>query len=543
MESSHEIVPSSLSQKSDNTTQRTPNAQTHSHTTNTHTPSSGTQQSSHPQEEVPVVLPAQQRPLLRNTLSFKLVMIFLALLSISTITSSIITVTLLHNFLMSDVDEELATSGKTVAHNALNSIYGRGSMQSDGMGISDYYIYISLDTDRDGLDDQTYVHNSSSSEKQFGTPVNPEELAQHTSNEPQTVQGTDKTKWRVIISSISDPSTKSIVGHIVIAKPLDHVQNAQSRLTIAAIFIDLAIIAIGAALISLLVSRSLRNLRAIEEVTHAVAGGDLQRRVHISSGTQTEAGMLAQSMNVMLNRIEESFARTQESENRMRRFISDASHELRTPLATVQGYSELYRLGGVSEEDIPHTMERIESEAKRMNSLVEDLLLLARLDEQRSINPEKINMTHICQDACDDFLVRTHDHPLLFTNMKGAKPKELYAYADKKQSTQVIANVLNNIIAHTDKGTHAHIAIDEEKDFIIVDIRDYGKGVPHDVRHKLFERFYRTDESRSRESGGSGLGLSIVYSIMKANKGNAIALESPGGGLTIRLYFPKAHSS
>ena len=248
--------------------------------------------------------------------------------------------------------------------------------------------------------------------------------------------------------------------------------------------------------------------------------------------------MLADSINVMLSQIEQAFDVKERSEAKMRQFVSDASHELRTPLATVRGYAELYRIGGVKEGDVPQTMDRIESEAHRMGGLVEDLLQLARLDEGRPLTFADVCVTELCMNAVMDFRVRAGDRTVAVTGLDGPAAPEVTVTADEDKVTQVVTNLLSNVLTHTPTGTPVEVAIGRRGGEAVIEVRDHGPGVrPEDAEH-LFERFYRADYSRSRASGGSGLGLAIVASVVAAHGGTARVAETPGGGLTVRLTFP-----
>lgn len=247
--------------------------------------------------------------------------------------------------------------------------------------------------------------------------------------------------------------------------------------------------------------------------------------------------MLADSINVMLAQIEYAFADKERSGTKMRQFISDASHELpRTPLATVRGYAELYRLGGVPQEQITPTMGRIESEARRMSRLVEDLLQLARLDEGQALQRNEVNITAVCRNALSDMHARDLTREPTLIGLDGGQADDVVIMADNDKVTQVVTNLLGNVLTHTPPGTPTEIAVGMgSPDEAIIEIRDHGPGVRMEDAEHLFERFYRTDSSRSRASGGSGLGMAIVAAIMAAHGGTARVGPTEGGGLTVRL--------
>lgn len=533
------------------------------------------------------------KPKLTRTLTFRLVVIFTALLTVVALLLALLTSTALTRFLLRDLDEDLVSSGKAVASDYLRQrIFpapGRDIAEDGDFSLSDYYVYIDLDRDwesviaetqrfgprgggtgdSDAGSDASDTQNSSPDTLQdspgdensanesieqhtemthnvraalasvYGAPANVRSLEETVGSTPRTVAGTKGKDWRAIVLAVTAPHSQEEIGSVVIATPLEPRMNIISRINWALAGITVGAIATGALLTLVLVRRNMAPLRKIERATHAIAEGNLSSRV--PAGPEgSEVGMLSDSINLMLAQIEHSFDIKTESEAKMRRFISDASHELRTPLATVRGYAELYRLGGVPADRMPQTMTRVESEAIRMGALVEDLLQLARLDEGRGIELADVDLLAIARDAIADLEVRGDGRPGTVIGIDAGTPEPVTVRADQNKVTQVIANLLTNVLTHTPAGTPVEIALgtDPATRSAIVEVRDHGPGVPDSQRGKIFERFFRTDSSRSRTSGGSGLGLSIVTSVMGAHGGTAEALETDGGGLTVRLVFP-----
>jgi two-component system OmpR family sensor kinase len=238
----------------------------------------------------------------------------------------------------------------------------------------------------------------------------------------------------------------------------------------------------------------------------------------------------------MLTRIESSFAARTESENKLRRFVADASHELRTPLTAIRGFSELYRQGAVSgEEPTRELVGRIEGESKRMGSLVEDLLLLARLDQAREMESKPVDLEDVVESAVASARAAGPHHPVSFT----PSSEELFALGDEPRIHQVIANLLANARAHTPAGTQIDVSIRRDVDGIRIAVADNGPGLSQEDQEKIFERFYRADPSRVRVDGeGSGLGLSIVDAVMKAHGGSVTVVSEVGKGATFTLFFP-----
>jgi two-component system OmpR family sensor kinase len=293
-----------------------------------------------------------------------------------------------------------------------------------------------------------------------------------------------------------------------------------------------------------------------------IAGGDLSHRVEVVDET-TEVGQLAGALNAMLAQIESSFAAKEASEERLRKFIADASHELRTPLTSIRGYAELFRSGAAADPaTLERVMLRIESEGARMGKLVEDLLLLARLDQGRplqraplelgdiveeavaaaqAVEPERpialerkpVDLVPLVDDAVTDARMIDPDRPITWEH-----PEDAFILGDADRLRQVAGNLLTNARVHTDPGTPVHVTIASTPDSVTLTVADEGAGIaPEDAAH-VFDRFYRVDVSRTRESGGTGLGLSIVASLVEAHGGH-VALESePGRGTTVVVRIP-----
>jgi two-component system OmpR family sensor kinase len=288
------------------------------------------------------------------------------------------------------------------------------------------------------------------------------------------------------------------------------------------------------------VRRSLRPLREVEAVAGAIAAGDLTRRVPEWPVT-TEVGSLSRSLNGMLAQIEHAFGLRAASEARMRQFVADASHELRTPLAAVRGYAELYRQGAVSEpEDVASAMRRIEDEAARMGLLVEDLLLLARLDEERPSRTELVDLTVLAADSVQDARAIAPDRAISLVARSGPlAPTEVTG--DERRLRQVLTNLLANAVSHTPAGTPIEVAVgaDPGGSSAAVEVRDHGRGIDPEQVGRVFERFFRADPSRQRgRGGGTGLGLAIVAAIVAAHQGRVGVTETPGGGATFVVELP-----
>lgn len=477
-----------------------------------------------------------------GTLTFRLVTVFSLLLAVIIMVLTVASVTMLRSYLTRNLDDDLNSSGKVVASEAVKFL-GAGFPSDDQASLSDYYVYAKLHLSNNPSDKSIFLSDplrriSDSTLERYGEPEDIDEILDHTPGEPFTVSSTRfGGQWRVVVLKVTDGLNTSDLGTIVIGRPMAPTYALIGRIATGIMIVAISVAAFGAIIAFFLIRSSLRPLHGIEKATHRIADGDLSQRVPTGK-PGSEVAHLAESINIMLEQIEHSFSIKEQSEHKMRQFVSDASHELRTPLATVRGYAELYRIGGVPADQVPATMERMESEAKRMSGLVEDLLQLARLDEGRPLNITDVCVTEVAMNAVMDFRVRAKGHPAVVVGLDGGPAPDVTLRADQDKITQIITNLLSNVLTHTPADTAVEVAVGNTTTATIIEVRDHGPGVKPEDINRIFERFYRADYSRSRTSGGSGLGLAIVASIMKAHGGNAQVRETPGGGLTVRLTFP-----
>jgi two-component system OmpR family sensor kinase len=277
----------------------------------------------------------------------------------------------------------------------------------------------------------------------------------------------------------------------------------------------------------------LRPLDRIEVTAGEIAAGDLSRRVS-PADSKTEVGRLGLALNAMLERLEQAFAARTASEERLRQFLADASHELRTPLASIRGYAELFRMGATTGPAETETaMRRIEEESKRMGVLVEDLLSLARLDEEPDRRPEPLDLAALAGDAVDDARATAPDRTISLE-----APGPAVINGDPLQVRQVLANLLRNAIIHTPSATPIEVAVADEQGSVKLSVSDHGPGIPVEARKQLFERFYRKEAGRERGRGGAGLGLAIVDGVVSAHGGSVSVTDTPGGGATFTVRLP-----
>ncbi|GAA1741098.1 HAMP domain-containing sensor histidine kinase [Microcella frigidaquae] len=416
-----------------------------------------------------------------------------------------------------------------------------------------------------------------------------------------TLISTDRTtQWRVLTFPlrVTDAgSGESSTATLVIGADLTD-SNAVIG-SFASIFLGfgLVVVILSAALTRILVTSTLRPLRDVEATAARFASGDFSQR--LSGATpNTEIGRLSSSLNMMLTRIDSAFADRAATISQMRRFVGDASHELRTPLVSVRGYAELYRMGAIAEpDDVAQAMERIEKEAIRMSALVSDLLELARLDESRPLELTPVDLVPLARDAALDARASAPDRPVTvivadgssdaadttdaatapasgsgaaapaagfagaaFARLRGRRGRraaasildpiviapdeapEAIVMGDENKLRQVITNLMGNAVRFSpaESPIELVVGVDAAAGTASIAVVDHGDGIPDQLKKKIFERFFRADSSRARDTGGSGLGLSIVASIVGLHRGRVDVLDTPGGGATFRVTMPLA---
>lgn len=406
-----------------------------------------------------------------------------------------------------------------------------------------------------------------------------------------------QSPWRVVALPWSEKTKTGQVkdsGVVFIGLSLSDQIDTSNTLTRFCAMVGIAVVLIGAILGTIVVQSTLAPLKRIEKTAAKIAAGDLSQRVP-DLPENTEVGSLSMSLNTMLTRIEESFHAQEETTEKMKRFVSDASHELRTPLAAIHGYAELYKM----QRDMPGALERadesiehIEASSARMTVLVEDLLSLARLDEGRGIDiTQQVKLTSVVNDAVDDLHALDPDrgitcgqvvlqagsdmeHPSRLAFQPGTMP-DITLTGDASRLRQVVTNIVGNIHRYTPADSPVEVSMgvlpasispeslsrmpsNEQSlhhfieaievgqsmqvgmNYAIVRFSDHGPGVPADARSKIFERFYTADPSRARQKGGTGLGMAIAQSVVKAHHGFICASGSDGTGLTLTVVLPVA---
>ncbi|GIH75699.1 sensor histidine kinase [Planobispora longispora] len=360
--------------------------------------------------------------------------------------------------------------------------------------------------------------------------------------------GSGTPNWRVVavpLAARQSPPGHALPaesGSVVVAASLEGVRSTLTRLALVCLVTSLVLLALLAAIGWFAIGRGLRPLRGIEETAAAIAEGDLSRRVPDLTAPGTEVSRLSAAINGMLGQLERAFAGREASEARMRRFVADASHELRTPLFGIKGFSELHRMGGLP--DVDRAMRRIESEAGRLTRLIEDLLLLARLDEGESAPPMELtpmDLRTLAVDAHHDLQALDSARRIALTGPDGGPPGKAPVHGDEARLRQVTANLVGNAVAHTPPGTPVRVGVGMVGDEAVLVIEDTGPGMTAEQAARVFERFYRVEDSRSRTAGGgAGLGLAIVGSIVTAHGGRMELRTAPDQGAAFRMVLPAA---
>jgi two-component system OmpR family sensor kinase len=349
-----------------------------------------------------------------------------------------------------------------------------------------------------------------------------------------SVSGSD-IEWRGV--SVHGPQG----GLTTVAVDLSDVDHTMRSLVLLQAGIGAAVLVVVGIAGFVVVHRSLRPLAEVEQTAAAIASGELDRRI-TERDPRTEVGRLSSALNGMLSQIQEAVAASESSaetartsEERMRRFITDASHELRTPLTTIRGFAELYRQGAA--RDVSMLLSRIESESSRMGLLVDDLLLLARLDVQRPLDRNRVDLLALASDAVHDGRAIDPDRTITMEVFDGPGIPEVLG--DEPRLRQVLSNLVANAIQHTPESADIRVRVGTDGDDAVLEVADDGPGMSQEDAQRIFERFYRADSSRARASGGTGLGLSIVNSLVKAHGGSVTVTTAPGAGCCFRVTLPR----
>jgi two-component system OmpR family sensor kinase len=471
------------------------------------------------------------------TLRTRLLLALLGLVALGLLVAGVATFTSLRSFLLTRVDQQLSEARYPV----LGALASDRQLPGPGQGPGGPRANLPPGTYGALLDSAgTVLSKVTYSYGQSGTsvPKLPSSLPSAADDSGTTIfnassSGSSSTGFRVLVQRY--PSQGLILE---VAVPLTETSQTLDRLLGIEVLVSALVLAALAAASWWLIKRDLRPLEHMTETADAIAAGDLSQRVEPAE-PRTEVGRLGLSLNAMLVQIEQAFAERAATEDKLRRFLADASHELRTPLTSIRGYAELFERGAKDDpEDLATAMRRIEEESKRMGVMVEELLVLARLGEGRQPEREPVDLTRIVSDAVADARAAAPDRKISLDAADGT-----IVMGDDHQLRQVLANLLANAREHTPAGTPVHVTLTAADGQAVLAVVDEGPGLPAGEADKVFEPFYRADPSRTRETGGAGLGLAIVAAIVEAHGGTVAAASEPNVGATFTVRLPIADES
>jgi two-component system OmpR family sensor kinase len=478
-------------------------------------------------------------------LRIKLVTSVLALVAAALVVISSLTAFFLHSYLVGRVDDEI-DSYLTQAGNTVSG----GANAENTLLPSDYMAVVASRSIGRGR----LVYDNRLARDDLPGPI--EQLSwyqQHAGQGAFTIDAADKRlRWRVVVKQVDEDH------FIAVGQNMDDIDLAVRQLVWIDLLVGGAVLIILASVGAGIVRTSLKPLVEIERTAAAIAGGDLSRRVPDPEEGRacptSELGRLSRALNAMLAQIEAAFtardaaaaaqaseARARRSEERMRQFIADASHELRTPLTTIRGFAELYRQGAARQpEETAGLLRRIEDESARMGLLVEDLLLLARMDRERPIALAPVELPVLASDAVQAARAVHPERRVELEIEPGAGP--LVVLGDDARLRQVIGNLMTNALTHTPPDAAVTLRLRAEPgNQALMEVADTGPGLTPEQAERVFERFYRVDAARTRRAGrptSTGLGLAIVAALVAAHHGTVEVGETPGGGATFRVKLP-----
>jgi two-component system OmpR family sensor kinase len=453
------------------------------------------------------------------TLRTRLALALVALTAIGLGVAATVTYHEVGNFLVKRVDQELASASQN--GNLFFRNFNGGTSSSNGVPPGTY---------------AEFRDSSGTPLQQTATYANEQVPALPTGRIPPGLDFTLASphfRVKTARASLEVGPGQAVIGTLVVAIPMRDVDDTLHHLLLIEMLVAAGILLALALMAWWVVHLGLRPLEQMGETAGAIAAGDLSRRVE-PADERTEVGRLGLALNSMLGQIETAFAERTASEARLRRFVGDASHELRTPLTSIRGYAELFRRGANTRpDDLAKTMRRIEEAAARMGVLVDDLLLLARLDQGRPLEHSPVDLTHLVAAAVDDVRVLSPERAVTYD-----APGPDVVNGDEFRLRQVLANLLENARTHTPPSTPVEVHVTQTAENAIVEVRDHGPGMSAEDAARAFERFWRSDPSRTRSSGGAGLGLAIVAAIVEAHGGRADVETAPGEGATFRITIP-----
>jgi two-component system OmpR family sensor kinase len=467
----------------------------------------------------------------RTPLRIKLIAAVLTMVALALVAVSVASVSAMRGYLLDKTDRQLTGVARVMAR----VINQPGPFQTK-VPVAGQFIYQVRDS-TGKIVASTPQSVWRDPEPEPVVPQDPAWLAAHTERAATVGAQSGDVRWRIHVEPIDG-------GYVVVGTDLRDVARTAGRLVGVEIVVGSIVLVLVAGLGVAIVRASLRPLVNIEHTAEAIAAGDLSRRVP-DADPRTEVGRLGNALNGMLSQIETAFraqsaseATARESEGRMRRFVADASHELRTPLAVIRGFAEYYRQrSDVPREELDRLIGRVEDEAARMGILVDDLLLLARLDQQRPLARRPVDLLALAADAVQDARVVDGDREISLSVRSGSA---FIVTGDEVRLRQVIGNLVSNALRHTPAGTPVEVVVRSgllgSAPAAVLEVADGGPGMPAEQAERVFERFYRADPARSR--GGTGLGLAIVAGLVEAHGGSVEVDTAPGEGATFRVTLP-----
>lgn len=461
------------------------------------------------------------------SLRTRLLLGLLGLVSVGLIASNLLTYRFLQSFLMDRLDEQVLAAVDPVA-----SRLSVGELRSPPLSrtaVPGGTYGAVVDPEGEVLLSRPFGYEGDNLERLPQPRITVGDLARR---EPFTTDALEggAPGFRVVVVPLT-----SGTGSLVVAVPMNDVVQTLHRLVLIEVVATGAVLAAVGGLALVVVRAGLRPLEDIGRTAGAIAEGDLSRRVDRAE-PRTEVGRLGLSLNAMLAQIQTAFEARQASEDRLRRFVADASHELRTPLTSIRGYAEMFRRGASDRpEDLATAMRRIEEESSRMGVLVDDLLLLARLDQGRPLERRAVDLARVAADAVHDARAVEPRRPIELDGSGSA-----VVLGDELRLRQVAANLLANARQHTPPTSAVRVGVRQENGSAVLEVADEGPGMFPEEAAKVFERFYRADPSRNRNLGGTGLGLSIVAAVAEAHGGRARVESAPGRGARFWVELPLA---
>jgi two-component system, OmpR family, sensor kinase len=471
------------------------------------------------------------------TLRARLLFAVAALLVMATVACNVASVTALRSYLTNQLDEQLMSATDPliqrvgpifplVEENTAVPFRLNAEGAPRQIGFGEFYVEVR----RSDGSVETEVPAILREDDEPGPDLTREVIEQNIGGQPFTLDSTEGSgyRYRAVVIGAADGS-----GTISIAAPLANVDQTVDRLIAVEAVVTVVALAVLVAAGWVIIRNDLRPIEHMANAATAISKGDLSRRVE-RADDESEIGRLGLAFNTMISKIETSFDENQRSADRLRQFAADASHELRTPLTAVRGYAELYRQGAIVDDaHLARVMGRIESESQRMSRVVEELLLLARLDQDRPLEKHRVDLGDVAGNAVADARVIDSSR-----NIELVADGSYEVMGDPEKLHQVVSNLLTNALTHTPAGTPVKVGLRQQDGEVLLSVADEGPGFEPEQAAMVFERFYRVDPGRSRAAGGTGLGLSIVQAIVKAHGGSVSATSAPGEGASFDVRLP-----